>query len=156
MQAPSEEEEEFHSVSLLFSFRLFVPNRQPFSLLILLFSAKTPEGRPSGWMCGIPKTPLGHTPEQIHVHVFFKTWCVVLCVSFACMHVCYLLVVLPCIWMIHFESLLISLELKGRTRTATFTDAPDMIAVLGLCLCKIPCISLLKETQKKRCLSLLL
>lgn len=46
MQAPSEEEE-FHSVSLLFSFRLFVPNRRLFSVLILLFSAKTPDGRPS-------------------------------------------------------------------------------------------------------------
>lgn len=52
MQAPSEEEE-FHSVSLLFSFRLFVPNRSPFSLLILLFSAKTPEGEPRCGMCDV-------------------------------------------------------------------------------------------------------
>lgn len=52
MQAPLEEEE-FHSVSLLFSFRLFVPNRRLFSALILLFSAKTPDGRPSRSMRGV-------------------------------------------------------------------------------------------------------
>lgn len=43
----------------------------------------------------------------------------------------YLLVVLPCIWMIHFDSLPVSLELKGRTRTATLTDAPDMFETSG-------------------------
>lgn len=32
--------------------------------------------------------------------------------------------VLPDIWMMHLESRLISRELKGRTRTATFTEAP--------------------------------
>lgn len=36
----------------------------------------------------------------------------------------YSLVVLPDIWMMHLESRLISRELKGRTRTATFTEAP--------------------------------
>lgn len=71
MQAPSEEEE-FHSVSLLFSFKLFVPNRPLFSLLILLFSAKTPEGRPRGCMCGIPNFSL-----QTSLHRFKKLCCCV-------------------------------------------------------------------------------
>lgn len=39
----------------------------------------------------------------------------------------YLLVEFPCICIIHFDSLPISLELKGRTLTATFTEAPDMV-----------------------------
>lgn len=30
--------------------------------------------------------------------------------------------------MIHLDSLLVSRELKGRTRTATFTEAPDILA----------------------------
>lgn len=38
-----------------------------------------------------------------------------------------LLVELPCIWMMHLDSLLVSLELKGLTRTATFTEAPDIL-----------------------------
>lgn len=38
----------------------------------------------------------------------------------------YSLVVLPDIWMMHLDSRLISRELKGRTRTATLTDAPAM------------------------------
>lgn len=42
----------------------------------------------------------------------------------------YLLVELPCIWMMHLDSLLVSRELKGRTRTATFTEAPDILTVL--------------------------
>lgn len=29
--------------------------------------------------------------------------------------------------MIHLDSLLVSRELKGRTRTATFTEAPDIL-----------------------------
>lgn len=40
----------------------------------------------------------------------------------------YSLVVLPDIWMIHLDSRLISRELKGRTRTATFTEAPAISA----------------------------
>ena len=40
------------------------------------------------------------------------------------------LVELPCIWMMHLDSLLVSRELKGRTRTATFTEAPDILMVL--------------------------
>lgn len=40
----------------------------------------------------------------------------------------YSLVVLPDIWMMHLESRLISRELKGRTRTATFTEAPAISA----------------------------
>lgn len=44
----------------------------------------------------------------------------------------YLLVVFPDIWMMHLESLLISRELKGRTLTATFTEAPAMVP---LCVC---------------------
>lgn len=44
------------------------------------------------------------------------------------------LVVLPDIWMMHLDSRLISRELKGRTRTATFTDAPAMApAAPGYC-----------------------
>lgn len=39
----------------------------------------------------------------------------------------YSLVVLPDIWMMHLESRLISRELKGRTRTATFTEAPAIV-----------------------------
>lgn len=39
---------------------------------------------------------------------------------------CYLLVVFPDIWTIHLHSFPISLELKGRTLTATFTEAPAM------------------------------
>lgn len=39
----------------------------------------------------------------------------------------YSLVVLPDIWMMHLDSRLISRELKGRTRTATLTDAPAMV-----------------------------
>lgn len=39
----------------------------------------------------------------------------------------YLLVEFPCICIMHFDSLLVSLELKGRTLTATFTEAPDMV-----------------------------
>lgn len=31
--------------------------------------------------------------------------------------------------MIHLDSLLVSRELKGRTRTATFTEAPDILVV---------------------------
>lgn len=42
----------------------------------------------------------------------------------------YSLVVLPDIWMMHLESRLISRELKGRTRTATFTEAPAISAAL--------------------------
>lgn len=38
----------------------------------------------------------------------------------------YSLVVFPDIWMMHLLSFDISLELKGRTRTATFTEAPAM------------------------------
>lgn len=38
----------------------------------------------------------------------------------------YSLVVFPDIWMIHLLSLDISLELKGRTLTATLTEAPAM------------------------------
>lgn len=40
----------------------------------------------------------------------------------------YSLVVLPDIWMMHLDSRLISRELKGRTRTATFTEAPAISA----------------------------
>lgn len=40
----------------------------------------------------------------------------------------YSLVVLPDIWMMHLESRLVSRELKGRTRTATFTEAPAISA----------------------------
>lgn len=86
MQAPSEEEEEFHSVSLLFSFRLFVPNRPLFSMLILLFSAKTPEGRPRGSMCAIPHFPLADMPVQIKDMVSGFV-CVSLC---ACQYSTYL------------------------------------------------------------------
>lgn len=43
----------------------------------------------------------------------------------------YSLVVLPDIWMMHLESRLISRELKGRTRTATFTEAPAISAAVG-------------------------
>lgn len=71
------------------------------------------------------KLPLADRPAWIQA-MEFGFVCVRVLV---CTPVGYLLVVLPCIWMIHFESLLISLELKGRTRTATFTDAPDMFAV---------------------------
>lgn len=42
----------------------------------------------------------------------------------------YSLVVLPDIWMMHLESRLISRELKGRTRTATFTEAPAIAPAL--------------------------
>lgn len=35
--------------------------------------------------------------------------------------------VLPDIWMMHLDSRLISRELKGLTRTATFTEAPAMV-----------------------------
>lgn len=35
--------------------------------------------------------------------------------------------VFPDIWMMHLLSFAISLELKGRTLTATFTDAPAML-----------------------------
>lgn len=90
MQAPSEEEEEeFHSVSLLFSFRLFVPNRPLFSLLILLFSAKGPKGRPRECMRGISNVPPKQAGLKIQGTVF---GCVYVCVP-----VGYLLVVLPCI-----------------------------------------------------------
>lgn len=117
IKAPSEEEE-FHAVSLLFSFKRFVPNSPLFSLLILLFSATTPDGRPHGGACVVYQTSLC---RKACIH--FGN-----CVAAACIPVDYLLVVLPCIWIIHFESLLVSLELKGRTRTATFTE-PDMFAV---------------------------
>lgn len=43
-------------------------------------------------------------------------------------HSPYSLVVLPDIWMMHLDSRLISRELKGRTRTATFTEAPAISA----------------------------
>ena len=39
------------------------------------------------------------------------------------------LVVFPDIWMMHLLSFPISLELKGRTLTATFTEAPAMLLV---------------------------
>lgn len=39
----------------------------------------------------------------------------------------YSLVVFPDIWMMHLLSFPISLELKGRTLTATFTEAPAMM-----------------------------
>lgn len=42
----------------------------------------------------------------------------------------YSLVELPCIWMMHLDSLLVSRELKGLTRTATFTEAPDILVAL--------------------------
>lgn len=42
----------------------------------------------------------------------------------------YLLVEFPCICIMHFDSLPISLELKGRTLTATFTEAPDIVAAV--------------------------
>lgn len=35
----------------------------------------------------------------------------------------------PDIWMMHLLSFAISLELKGRTLTATFTEAPAMMEV---------------------------
>lgn len=41
----------------------------------------------------------------------------------------YSLVVFPDIWMMHLLSFPISLELKGRTLTATFTEAPAMLQV---------------------------
>lgn len=41
------------------------------------------------------------------------------------------LVVLPVIWIMHLDSRLISRELKGRTRTATFTEAPAISAPMG-------------------------
>lgn len=41
-----------------------------------------------------------------------------------CVCVSFLQVVFPCIWITHFALRPISLELNGRTRTATFTDAP--------------------------------
>lgn len=41
----------------------------------------------------------------------------------------YSLVVFPDIWMMHLLSFPISLELKGRTLTATLTDAPAMMQV---------------------------
>lgn len=39
--------------------------------------------------------------------------------------------VLPDIWMMHLDSRLISRELKGRTRTATLTDAPAIAPAGG-------------------------
>lgn len=41
------------------------------------------------------------------------------------------LVVLPDIWIMHLDSRLISRELNGRTRTATFTDAPAIVPARG-------------------------
>lgn len=48
------------------------------------------------------------------------------------------LVVLPDIWMMHLDSRLISRELKGRTRTATFTEAPAMAPPASCCRGALP------------------
>lgn len=84
------------------------------------------------------KHPKPDRPAQMYTQVLFKP-CIVLraCVR-ARMPVYYLLVELPCMWMMHFASMFISLELKGRTRTATFTEAPDMVAVLDSFPVRIP------------------
>lgn len=55
----------------------------------------------------------------------FQVLCVKRCTDYS-------LVVFPVICIIHLESLPISRELKGRTRTATFTEAPAILLVLRL------------------------
>lgn len=45
------------------------------------------------------------------------------------------LVVFPDIWMMHLLSIPVSLELKGRTLTATLTEAPAMSTV-GVRMCR--------------------
>lgn len=53
----------------------------------------------------------------------------------------HLLVVFPDIWMMHLLSFPISLELKGRTLTATFTEAPA-ISQVGWRVCVGVCVSM--------------
>lgn len=114
----------------LFYFRPLAPNHPLFSFLIPLLFAMIPEGRPCGRMCFLAEWPASGS-----------RWGV-------CTPAGYLLVVLPCIWMIHLDSLLISLVLKGRTRTATFTDAPDMFAVQNCVAVGLFVYPLLKKAHK--------
>lgn len=104
-----------------------------------LFAIQFAQSRVPSWdhwrkvMCGIP-TIQNQTGQHKCTRWYYSSHvlvlrAVVLCVC-ACMPTHYLLVELPCMWMMHLASMFISLELKGRTRTATFTEAPDMVAVL--------------------------
>lgn len=154
MQAPSEED--FHSVSLLFSFRLFVPNRPLFSVLILLFSAETPEGTPCGSMCGIP-----NYREQTGQHKFMcmcysrHVW---LCVCVCVLPWVHASALLTCSVALHLNDTFGFLAhlpgVEGPNSNSDFYRRPRHICGFWLIPSKIPCISLLKETgkQKKRCL----